>query len=196
MGFQTYCKNIQGEEYTRSILFHTEFKVPWIFCWSFKIMQDLEAPLPMSLVREFKVKWWDEFKQEICSQETVLKFLQTGEKLKWTMQQLVTVQTKEKSPLRKVAASSSIQRPNTPSKGKETEAANPAQDFFLSKMMTNLDVLQEYLNYLKEQTKEDKGISNQGPTTVGSTTAEESTSSPTQTSDPFGGPCAQDPYDY
>ena len=57
-------------------------------------------------------------------------------------------------------------------------------------------MLKEYLNYLKEQTKEDKGISNQGPTTAGSTTAEESTSSPTQTSDPFGGPCAQDPYDY
>ena len=37
----------------------------------------------MSLVREFKIKWWIGFNQEFCDQMNVLRFLETGEKLKW-----------------------------------------------------------------------------------------------------------------
>ena len=86
MGFQTYFKKATGEIYSRPIMFRIEFKVPWIFCWSFKIHQELEKPLPMLLVREFKIKWWAGFNLDLCDQENVIKFLETREKLKCLVQ--------------------------------------------------------------------------------------------------------------
>ena len=49
--------------------------------------QELEKLLPMFLVREFKIKWWAGFNLNLCDQENVIKFLETGEKLKWSVHQ-------------------------------------------------------------------------------------------------------------
>ena len=87
MGSQTYLKKATREVYSKHILFYIEFKVPWIFCWRFKIPQELEKPLPMSLVREFKIKWWAGFNLNLCDQENVIKFLEIEEKLKWSVHQ-------------------------------------------------------------------------------------------------------------
>ena len=42
----------------------------------------------MSLFREFKIKWWDKFNQEICSDITVTEFISTGKKLQHQIQQV------------------------------------------------------------------------------------------------------------
>ena len=53
----------------KTVQFYKEFKVPWIFCWSYKVAQhySIADKFPMSLFKEFKIKWWDKFNQEICS---------------------------------------------------------------------------------------------------------------------------------
>jgi len=40
----------------------------------------------MSLFREFKIKWWDKFNQELCSDRTVTEFISSGKKLQHQIQ--------------------------------------------------------------------------------------------------------------
>ena len=42
----------------------------------------------MSLVREFKIKWWDKFNQNLCSESTVGEFLNSGKKFQHQIQQV------------------------------------------------------------------------------------------------------------
>ena len=42
----------------------------------------------MSLFWEFKIKWWDKFNQELCSDRTVIEFINTGKKLHHQIQQV------------------------------------------------------------------------------------------------------------
>ncbi|KAK9748083.1 hypothetical protein RND81_02G034500, partial [Saponaria officinalis] len=83
-GFETFIANTKGELYAKPLIFHDEFKIPWILCWSYSLRQILPQPYPLSLVREFKIKWWNKFMTEICSSDNVLSFIQTDNE--WSRQ--------------------------------------------------------------------------------------------------------------
>ena len=91
----------------------------------------------MSLVREFKIKWWLGFNQEFCDQKNVLRFLETGEKLKWT------------NPNQQ--STKGVNSPTTPQKIEKEKSCSTsdttANDFLMKKMMQNPEMLKEYLNY-------------------------------------------------
>ena len=89
-GFNLYLLKAKGLHYVKSVQFYREFKVPWIFCWSYKVAQHytIADKFPMSLFREFKIKWWDKFNQEICSDITVTEFINTGKKLQHQIHQV------------------------------------------------------------------------------------------------------------
>ena len=129
----------------------------------------------MSLVREFKIKRWLGFNQEFCDQKNVLRFLETGEKFKWT------------NPNQQ--STKGVNSPTNPQKIEKEKSCSTsdttANDFLMKKMMQNPEMLKEYLNYLQNQDKkeEDKKDESAG-------------SSSESTFDPFGGPCAQDPTDF
>jgi len=89
-GFNLYLLKTKGLHYIKTVQFYKEFKVPWIFCWSYKISQhySIADKFPMSLFREFKIKWWDKFNQTLCSESTVNEFHTTGQKLQHQIQQI------------------------------------------------------------------------------------------------------------
>jgi len=89
-GFNHYLFKAKGLHYIKAVQFYKEFKVPWIFCWSYKISQHycIVDKFPMSLFREFKIKWWDKFNLTVCSESTVNEFLSTGKKIQQQIQQV------------------------------------------------------------------------------------------------------------
>jgi len=84
-GFNIYLLKARGLHYEKTVQFYREFKVPWILCWSYQIAQHYSATdkFPMSLFREFKIKWWDKFNQTICSDTAVTEFITTGKRLQY-----------------------------------------------------------------------------------------------------------------
>ncbi|KAI5657202.1 hypothetical protein M9H77_25995 [Catharanthus roseus] len=164
LDFQTWMNKMTGPRYTLPISFHAELRVPWIFCWSYKLQQ-LQPPqstipdFPLFLIREFKIKWWTGYSVAFCSQETVLNFIPTGQKIHKSIQQVA----KQATPPAKIQASATA-------------------DSSLSKITTDEEEqFQEFLRFKAFQNKLKQ-------------TASSSTSSQDST-DPFGGPCAQDPFD-
>ena len=145
----------------------------------------------MSLVREFKIKWWTGFNQEFGDQANVIRFLTTGDKLKWTKDSTTASTTLSPTPTTMPPNPTTIlPNPTTPKKKdkeKVTSMASEAfsNDFLMKKMMQNPEMLKEYLDYLQKQDKDDK-----------SDKIEESAGSSESTFDPFGGPCGQDPNDF
>ena len=89
-GFNHYLFKAKGLHYIKAVQFYKEFKVPWIFCWSYKISQHycIADKFPMSLFREFKIKWWDKFNLTVCSESTVNEFLSTSKKIHQQIQQV------------------------------------------------------------------------------------------------------------
>ncbi|KAI5658800.1 hypothetical protein M9H77_27593 [Catharanthus roseus] len=88
LGFQTWVKKMTGPAYAIPLQFYAELRVPWIFCWSYKIDRVYSKEFPMSLIREFKIKWWTAYSVELCSQEAVLQFLQNRHLIQRSIQQL------------------------------------------------------------------------------------------------------------
>lgn len=109
-GFQAYSKHIALEKFKIPLCFHAEFKIPWILCWSFTLQSILPKPFPWSLVREFKVKWWDKFQQEICSAKNVQTFFLTGKKLEFQPDAPLKVST----PNTRASPSKTSPSPQTP----------------------------------------------------------------------------------
>ena len=101
-GLNYYLLKAKGLHYVKAVQFYKEFKVPWIFCWSYRISQHYTTAdkFPMSLFREYKIKWWDKFNQTLCSDTTVAVFLDTGKKLQHQIQQV----TKQQEPTPKPKA--------------------------------------------------------------------------------------------
>ena len=87
--FNLHLLKTKGLHYMKTVQFYKEFKVPWIFCWSYKIAQhyNIADKFSMSLFREFTIKWWDKFNQTPCSDIIVTEFLATGKKLQHHIQQ-------------------------------------------------------------------------------------------------------------
>ena len=138
----------------------------------------------MSLVREFKIKWWTGFNQEYGDQTNVIRFLTTGDKRKWTNQST----TMPTTPTTMTTTPTTM--PTTPKKKDKEKGVSMASeaisnDFLMKKMMQNPEMLKEYLDYLQKQDKKEE-----------TDKIEESAGSSESTFDPFGGPCGQDPNDF
>ena len=89
-GFNRYLFQAKGLHYIKTVQFYKEFKVPWIFCWNYQIIQhyNIADKFPMSLFREFKIKWWDKFNRELCSETIVSEFLSASKKLQHQIHQV------------------------------------------------------------------------------------------------------------
>ncbi|KAI5681135.1 hypothetical protein M9H77_02362 [Catharanthus roseus] len=159
-----------------------ELRVPWIFCWSYKISQLYSKDFPMSLIREFKIKWWTSYSVELCSQEAVLKFVQSTQQIQRSIQHL----TKSAGPSRVVqtpAIPVKASAPPTPLKQEKLESscstitpddADEAAQF------------QEFLRFkaFQQQFKQSKSHS---------PTSSQDSSTELLGTDPIGG---QDPFDF
>jgi len=68
----------------KDVHFFTQFCVAWIFSWEYQLQSFLPRPYPLSLVRIYKIKWWPEFKTQLCGKENVEYFCKNG-KRKFTL---------------------------------------------------------------------------------------------------------------
>ncbi|KAI5681992.1 hypothetical protein M9H77_03220 [Catharanthus roseus] len=159
-----------------------ELRVPWIFCWSYKISQLYSKEFPMSLIREFKIKWWTSYSVELCSQEAVLKFVQSTQQIQRSIQHL----SKGAGPSRVVqtpATSAKASAPPTPLKQEKLESS-------CSKITTDdadeAAQFQEFLRFkaFQQQFKQSKSHS---------PTSSQESSTELLGTDPIGG---QDPFDF
>ena len=75
------------EPYMKEVQFFRQFNIAWIFCWEYRFHQYFQAPIPLSLVRIYKIKWWNEFKTKLCGKENVEHFCKTNTK-KFTLHNL------------------------------------------------------------------------------------------------------------
>jgi len=71
----------------KEVQFFRQFNIAWIFCWEYRFHQYFQAPIPLSLVRIYKIKWWNEFKTKLCGKENVEHFCKTNTK-KFTLHNL------------------------------------------------------------------------------------------------------------
>ncbi|KAK9668726.1 hypothetical protein RND81_13G081800 [Saponaria officinalis] len=177
-GFETFVAQTKGDLYQKPLLFHTEFKIPWIVCWSYNLRQILPQPYPLSLIREFKVKWWNKFDPVICSPEAVQSFLQGGRKLELAVKDFNRHQ----------APSSSSTRPPKHSKS-STIKQSPADRKLTIKHMVDDPVFRnELLQVLRTKIKEESDDESSASTS-------NSGSIHIYDDHVFGGPCSQDPFD-
>jgi len=69
------------------IHFFRQFCVAWILSWEYRLQPFLPHPYPLSLVRVYKIKWWPEFKSQLCGKENVDYSCKNG-KRKFTLHNL------------------------------------------------------------------------------------------------------------
>ncbi|CAN6893756.1 unnamed protein product, partial [Brassica oleracea] len=160
------------------IAFHIDMGIPWICSWNFHLTQ-LQPDMPMSLVKQFRVKWWDKYDQERCSITSMQKFFTDNRNIERSIVQLSrSIPTEDQRQhsrqlIRQYGQHPQQQRPASPtglgssSKSKGKKAV--LQEIFQALQKT-LDVSDSEYDEVNQQDE------------------------PMQDSeDPFGGPCAQDP---
>ena len=71
-GWDFWDKNVSSmEAYTKEVQFFRIFNIAWIFCWEYRLQNYLQNSFPLSLVRVYKVKWWNEFKTKLYCSENI-----------------------------------------------------------------------------------------------------------------------------
>ncbi|HEU5121162.1 MAG TPA: hypothetical protein VFT71_09245 [Candidatus Nitrosocosmicus sp.] len=173
-GFTTFVANSNYQAYETPVMFHAEFKIPWILCWSYCLKQHLPRPYPYSLIREFKIKWWDKFTLEICSTKNVISFFQTGIKMEY----------QSPSTTNKPSPSKATSNSNSPQHNKNPKVESPNSESLSKVQKAILKKILEDPQYAK------KILSEESSDEILSEFSNESYD-PT-----FGGPFAQDPYDF
>ncbi|KAI5663555.1 hypothetical protein M9H77_22878 [Catharanthus roseus] len=181
LGFQTWVKKMTGPAYAIPLHFYADLRVPWIFCWSYQIKQVYSKDFPLSLIREFKIKWWTGYSVDLCSQDTVLKFIQTQQLVQRSIQQLstgagpskITIPTTAPAPVKASA-------PPTPSKPESSHSKITTDD------ADDAAQFQEFLRFKAFQQQLTQQTSHSPTSSQGSSTEPFGT-------DPIGG---QDPYDF
>jgi len=127
------------ETYTKKLQFFRIFNIAWIFSWEYKIQSFLKNSFPLSLVRVYKIKWWNEFKTKLCCSENVEHYCWSKTK-KFTLHNLHTCETK-----------TSI-GPSTPQKKESPSSSTKAKRKGLSQKE------KEVLEYLKDDPPCDKSF--------------------------------------
>ena len=59
----------------RLLTFCFGLRIVWILSWNFIKKQEQPLPFPLSLSREFNIKWWDNFNQEFVCQQKILQII-------------------------------------------------------------------------------------------------------------------------
>ena len=89
-GWTFWEKNMSSlETYTKELQFFRIFNVAWIFSWEYRLQDYMKNSFPLSLVRVYKNKWWNEFKTKLCGSENVEHYCRTKTK-KFTLHNLHT----------------------------------------------------------------------------------------------------------
>ncbi|KAJ9672781.1 hypothetical protein PVL29_026132 [Vitis rotundifolia] len=67
--FEFYKKKTSSQPITqpRLLTFCSRLRIPWILTWNFIKKQEQPHPFPLSLSREFNIKWWDKFNHDFVS---------------------------------------------------------------------------------------------------------------------------------
>lgn len=94
--------------------------LPWILSWHYNLV-NFFPNMPYSLVREYKVKWWDKYNIDRCSVANLEKWIQTHRQIKQSIatvsKSLPTIKTKKPpSPIESTTYSSDSKKNR--SKGK------------------------------------------------------------------------------
>ena len=136
------------EAYTKELQFFCIFNIAWIFSWEYKIQNYLKNSFPHSLVRLYKIKWWNEFKTKLCSSENVEHYCRTKTK-KFTLHNLHSFETKSSigpsTPQKKESSSSSTKAKRKGLSQKEKEVLEYLKDdpamrqIFLQKILDKAD---------------------------------------------------------
>ena len=75
------------ETYTKEVQFLRNFNIAWIFSWEYRLQNHLLNSFLLSIVRIYKIKWWNEHKTKLCGKENVEYFCKTKTK-KYTLHNL------------------------------------------------------------------------------------------------------------
>ena len=59
----------------RLLTFCSRLKIKWILTWNIIKKKEQHSSFPLSLSREFSVKWWDKFNQEFACQQKILQII-------------------------------------------------------------------------------------------------------------------------
>jgi len=98
------------EPYMKEVQFFRQFNIARIFCWEYGFHQYFQTPILLSIVRIYKIKWWNQFKRKLCSKENVEHFCRTNTK-KFTLHNLhhfkKQAKLKPPTPTKKESSSSS-----------------------------------------------------------------------------------------
>ncbi|KAK9724327.1 hypothetical protein RND81_05G064400 [Saponaria officinalis] len=182
-GLETFIAQTKGDLYQKPLIFHAEFKIPWIICWSYNLRQILPQPYPLSLIREFKIKWWDKFDTTICSPEAVQSFLQGGRKLEWVVKDF-------NRHLTHTSSSSSSRPPHLSRPPKQVKQSSDDRLQTMKQMVKDPIFRNELLGVIRNQIseeEEDDDSAASSSTNFGSIHIYDD--------HVFGGPCSQDPFE-
>ena len=97
------------------VQFFRQFNIAWFFCWKYILHQFFQDFFPLSLVRIYETKWWNEFKVKLRGQENVEHFCKIKTK-KFTLHKLHLFEKKasiKPSTLVKKEGSSSLSKSKT-----------------------------------------------------------------------------------
>ena len=75
--FEFYKKNTSSQSITqpRLLMFCSRLRVPWILTWNIIKKQEQPHLFPLSLSREFNIKWWDKFNHDFVCQQKILQII-------------------------------------------------------------------------------------------------------------------------
>ncbi|KAG7583630.1 hypothetical protein ISN44_As08g031450, partial [Arabidopsis suecica] len=75
--FPFYSKHLPKQDIDsfKQIAFHIDMGIPWICSWHYNLTLLLPG-MPYSLVREYRIKWWDKYDLNRCSLTNIAKLFQ------------------------------------------------------------------------------------------------------------------------
>ena len=166
--FEFYKKHIPDQPIgpLNKIYFHIDMGIPWICSWHFQLSLHLQD-MPYSLLREFRVKWWEKYNLDRCSYSNIQKYFDT------IKQATHAAQTVSKSiPL---LLPSQRQQPTPKPSSPATSTASSSE--IKKSKQSKKEKLAQLIDQLMHSSSDEEGEVNH------------------DTQDPFGGPLAQDPFE-
>ncbi|KAK9733709.1 hypothetical protein RND81_04G086500 [Saponaria officinalis] len=167
-GLETFSTLTKGNSFQKPLLFHAE--------------QILPEPFPLSLIREFKVKWWSKFDPSFCSPEAVQSFIQTGIKLERAVKDF-------NQPYAQASSSSSKTRPPKHSKSSTVKQSSEERKSAMKQTVKDPIFRNELLQVIRKQISEEEDDESSA------SLSSNSGSIHIYDDHVFGGPCSQDPFD-
>ncbi|KAJ9702934.1 hypothetical protein PVL29_004607 [Vitis rotundifolia] len=75
--FEFYKKNTSSQPFSQPklLMFCSRLRIQWILTGNIIKKQEQPQPFPLSLSREFNIKWWDKFNHDFVCQQKVLEII-------------------------------------------------------------------------------------------------------------------------